>query len=564
MAPEIVYKKSYDYRVDIWSLGVLLYELIHKEAPYKGRTVQEIIGSFKKGGVNFNSTIDLQAKDLIQRILRLDPNERPSINQILNHPWVKQQIDSKELHDIIYHNIKKETFEKSILKESENVQHIKFQNHKIGPEFDGQTTKMQAHPHQSELEYAPKSKYATTHRKNVQDESLNCITDQQHLKSPSSFSNHINTTYDYIDENKIHSNDVFDQKYKFFEGHTPSSILKNSNQKNNLRRRNIVLESSFGIQNKSYLGLLNGPCSLRNINVSPTTNTQVSEKSFLASLRNRQPKKITNKNSQTLSHLDIEQSNLELPKLTEVASANNLKRGFNTIRFKNMIGMKASDGIKNTDYQLEPSLILSKRDGKELTTSVKSIYYNSLLTAKDEPNQNRSISIRNNLPKSSRIETLNSIEANTSKIDAGANSYRVVSHTQWSKRRHIIRGGILNETKIQNSSIEENSTLNGQEHYQSSNTNQSKELKNKDNYLEDKLVSIRSTTQEDDVKEGRSIRERKLLRILNPYKKNSKVNDKENSENKGAEIKNVQPLVRMNRLYSPRDEIVSSRSYYHV
>lgn len=34
MAPEMIQGKSYDYRVDIWALGILLYELLHGNAPF--------------------------------------------------------------------------------------------------------------------------------------------------------------------------------------------------------------------------------------------------------------------------------------------------------------------------------------------------------------------------------------------------------------------------------------------------------------------------------------------------------------------------------------------------
>ena len=36
MAPEIVSDQAYDYTIDIWSVGVLLYELLHGYAPFKG------------------------------------------------------------------------------------------------------------------------------------------------------------------------------------------------------------------------------------------------------------------------------------------------------------------------------------------------------------------------------------------------------------------------------------------------------------------------------------------------------------------------------------------------
>jgi serine/threonine protein kinase len=42
MAPEIVFNKPYDYKIDVWSLGVLLYELLHGSAPFKGKSFPEI------------------------------------------------------------------------------------------------------------------------------------------------------------------------------------------------------------------------------------------------------------------------------------------------------------------------------------------------------------------------------------------------------------------------------------------------------------------------------------------------------------------------------------------
>lgn len=42
MAPEMLFKGEYDYRVDIWALGVLLYEMLHGYAPFKGKNAVDV------------------------------------------------------------------------------------------------------------------------------------------------------------------------------------------------------------------------------------------------------------------------------------------------------------------------------------------------------------------------------------------------------------------------------------------------------------------------------------------------------------------------------------------
>ena len=42
MAPEMIFRSEYDYRVDIWAVGVLLYELLHGTAPFKGKSIEEV------------------------------------------------------------------------------------------------------------------------------------------------------------------------------------------------------------------------------------------------------------------------------------------------------------------------------------------------------------------------------------------------------------------------------------------------------------------------------------------------------------------------------------------
>ena len=47
MAPEIIMEIMYDYKIDLWSLGILLFELLHKYAPFKGKDFKEISVAIK-------------------------------------------------------------------------------------------------------------------------------------------------------------------------------------------------------------------------------------------------------------------------------------------------------------------------------------------------------------------------------------------------------------------------------------------------------------------------------------------------------------------------------------
>ena len=96
MAPEILAKKPYNYTVDIWSLGVLLYELFHKEAPYKGRSLPEITASLEKRYIRFSATLPSDAKDLILKILQFNPRDRIQIQDIFKHAWVKRLLKKEK------------------------------------------------------------------------------------------------------------------------------------------------------------------------------------------------------------------------------------------------------------------------------------------------------------------------------------------------------------------------------------------------------------------------------------------------------------------------------------
>ena len=119
MAPEMIQNKPHDFKIDIWSLGVLLYELLHGFPPFKGKTNEEKFNKILLGEIQFYN-VSNDAQDLIKSLLRSDPNQRPNFDYIFNHPWVRN-FEKKfriKISDYIY-NPKSKLKQKNIKKNSE-------------------------------------------------------------------------------------------------------------------------------------------------------------------------------------------------------------------------------------------------------------------------------------------------------------------------------------------------------------------------------------------------------------------------------------------------------------
>uniref|UniRef100_A0A3Q2XZY8 non-specific serine/threonine protein kinase n=1 Tax=Hippocampus comes TaxID=109280 RepID=A0A3Q2XZY8_HIPCM len=95
VAPEVLKKQGYDAACDIWSLGVLLYTMLTGFTPFANGpedTPEEILarigsGKFSLTGGYWNS-VSSEAKDLVSKMLHVDPHQRLTAGQVLRHPWV--------------------------------------------------------------------------------------------------------------------------------------------------------------------------------------------------------------------------------------------------------------------------------------------------------------------------------------------------------------------------------------------------------------------------------------------------------------------------------------------
>jgi len=91
IAPEILdNSKGYSYPADIWSLGVICFNLLTGKLPFEAFSSKEIYSKIQEGKYSFPANVNLSiaAKDLVSKMLVVDPEKRIKLSQILRHPFL--------------------------------------------------------------------------------------------------------------------------------------------------------------------------------------------------------------------------------------------------------------------------------------------------------------------------------------------------------------------------------------------------------------------------------------------------------------------------------------------
>jgi serine/threonine protein kinase len=108
MAPEIYMREQQTEKVDIWAMGILLFEMCHNFTPFKGKNLFEIKDMIDERQLPFNPQIPLSIRQIIYKILRIDPKDRPTAREILAFPEfsgidkeLRKHIPKKNADDIL-------------------------------------------------------------------------------------------------------------------------------------------------------------------------------------------------------------------------------------------------------------------------------------------------------------------------------------------------------------------------------------------------------------------------------------------------------------------------------
>jgi len=106
IAPEVLRMKGYGKECDVWSLGVIIYILLCGFPPFYAENDAQLYEKIKRGEYEFLrpywDPISDSAKDLIRKMLTVDPKKRITCSEALQHEWLKEKAEQvgREIHTV--------------------------------------------------------------------------------------------------------------------------------------------------------------------------------------------------------------------------------------------------------------------------------------------------------------------------------------------------------------------------------------------------------------------------------------------------------------------------------
>ena len=233
MSPELINEEPYDYCIDIWALGVLLYELLHGRTPFSSSSdnndFEEIFKNVMKNNFKIKESVSNNCKKLIMKFLKKNPEERININDVENESWFKEysEDDNNNVNNEVNNNNENGLNE---IDDKEFLNVLNLVEEKNQPKKKGKKKK-----------YNVKNKKNVAYKKN--EDKINNISknDKSSLSNIIDNNNNNNVSENkkenVIEEKKINNNN---NKIKIVEEISPRDIKKIDENVNDYSAQNLL------------------------------------------------------------------------------------------------------------------------------------------------------------------------------------------------------------------------------------------------------------------------------------------------------------------------------------
>ena len=105
MAPEVIKAENYDYKVDVWSLGMMVMEMFEGQPPYMDEpsTMRALFLIVSKGRPPYKDEAGMsdEIKDFIAKCTMMNPEDRPTCAELLSHPFLAKACEFSELEPLV-------------------------------------------------------------------------------------------------------------------------------------------------------------------------------------------------------------------------------------------------------------------------------------------------------------------------------------------------------------------------------------------------------------------------------------------------------------------------------